>query len=124
MWKINCVFLVVARLSFSFTGVPDEPTNIRLHSTTNQIIVEFKPGFHGGSEQNILVEYRRASAETWISLGIKNHCKPYVIQHLEPSTEYELRMYAINKLGNSTVTDIYRKFTTGILVHLYEKCWK
>lgn len=111
---MNYVLLVIVRLSFSFTGVPDKPTNIHLHSTTNQILVEFKPGFHGGSEQNILVEYRKASAGTWISLGIKNHCKPYVIQNLKPSTEYELRMYAINKLGNSTVTEIYRKFTKGI----------
>ncbi|VDI51728.1 Hypothetical predicted protein [Mytilus galloprovincialis] len=98
-------------ISLVSARVPDEPTNIRLRSTTNQILVKFKPGFHGGSEQNILIEYRKASAGTWISRGIKNHCTHYVIQNLKPSTEYELRMYAINKLGNSTVTEIYRKFT-------------
>ncbi|XP_052073487.1 fasciclin-2-like [Mytilus californianus] len=98
-------------ISLVSARVPDEPTNIRLHSTTNQIRVEFKPGFNGGSAQKILIEYRKASAGPWISLEIRNLCKPYVIQNLKPNTEYELRMYAINKLGNSTVTDIYRKFT-------------
>lgn len=53
----------------------------------------------------------------WKSIEVENSNKlvqDYYINNLEPSTLYELRMFAQNKLGNSTVTDVHSILTKGI----------
>lgn len=97
-----------------FVGAPDKPTDIRLHSGTNYIVVEFQPGFHGGSKQKFILEYRKKLTSHWIRHEIKKSntlYQRYKIEYLDPSTEFELQMFSQNKQGNSSVTKIYSKFT-------------
>ncbi|CAC5424086.1 unnamed protein product [Mytilus coruscus] len=99
LWKAGKVVVIIE-------GKPEKPTNIRCQSTTNQIHVEFHPGFDGGSSQKFIIEYRKASSLAWMWLEIEESFNHYCIKNLEPSTKYELRMYARNKQGNSTFTDV------------------
>lgn len=103
-------------------GAPDKPTNIRLYAGTNYIVVKFHPGFHGGSKQNFILEYRKKFTGHWISHKIKSSNEfdqSYKIEYLDPSTEFEFRMLSQNKQGNSSVTKIYSKITSGRnIIHL------
>lgn len=116
------VFLITGHFIFIFIGAPEKPTNIILYSGTNYIVVEFQPGFHGGSKQKFILEYRKKLTRHWISHEIKSSnafYQRYKIEYLHPSTEFELRMFAQNKQGNSSVTKIYCKFTSGRnIIHL------
>lgn len=81
--------------------------------------MEFKPGFDGGSPQTFIVAVRKKTSGEWRRVTVKksyDSMQSCYIQNLEQGTEYEIRVYAFNKIGNSTVTHDYTVLTKGNLL--------
>lgn len=87
-------------------GAPEVPSISNVYQRQNYIVLEWKPKFDGGAPQGFIVQYRKKQDEIWESIWIQsNETNDFVhISKLKPDTEYELRMLAFNRLGNSSFT--------------------
>lgn len=72
--------------------------------SSTYIIVSWIPGYSGGYTQTFVVEYRVHGEWLWMN-ETNSEMNRLIIKDLLPDTQYALRMYAINKVNTSALTD-------------------
>ncbi|CAC5424097.1 unnamed protein product [Mytilus coruscus] len=88
-------------------GKPEKPKGVVIYSSSKYIFLQWQSGLNDGSRQSFIIQYRKRSSSDWEYLKAENSNSTnhsIYILNLEPSTKYEVRMYASNELGNSTYT--------------------
>ena len=94
------------------------PTNVTIiTSTTNSVTLSWTPGFDGGASQTFTIQYRRDGGSDF-----SNYSKTFpdensqpmtaTVDGLEEGTVYYFRLIAVNRFGESPVTE-EKSATTG-----------
>ena len=99
---------------------PEEPTDF-IHRqelvTESSFTVEWKPGFDNGPKQTFVLKYRKQSQQKWTVVKIPDSGEAfmnYTVHDLSSETNYQVVLYASNRLGNSSETDILTISTKGL----------
>ena len=92
---------------------------IAVHATT--IEIRWVAGFDGGNDQTFELEYRLSKTTPWNTFnpkfsGLEEDPQYFELSGLSSGSVYDIQMYAKNKDGNSTKTDIISVSTTIISV--------
>ncbi|CAC5424091.1 TTN [Mytilus coruscus] len=88
-------------------GKPEKPKSVVINSNSKYIFLQWQSGLNVGSRQSFIIQYRKRSSSAWEYIKAENSNKTnhsIYILNLEPSTKYEVRLYASSELGNSTYT--------------------
>ncbi len=86
------------------TGKPDPPFDLRvLNATYNAITLGWKAGFDGGSVQEFQVRYLEVGETEGFKYAdvVPPAATVFTVTGLKPSTQYELAVHSINRLGDS-----------------------
>ncbi|TNN20150.1 Hemicentin-1, partial [Schistosoma japonicum] len=107
-------------------SIPDTPTNIEIKEVTwDKLTLGWIPGFNGGYEQTIVIEFLKVSNQQYKETTVKSLPKEVIISHvpklpihqhcqisgLSPNTTYTFVIYGKNQLGNGPKSKEYT-FTT------------
>ncbi|CAC5383203.1 unnamed protein product [Mytilus coruscus] len=89
---------------------PEKPNIKEVFPGIGNLMVTWTSTFNGGKEQQFILEYKTVVASEWNAVSpIKDssvNCCHHVIEHLFASTEYMIRIQAMNELGKSKFTKI------------------
>ncbi|XP_060575521.1 synaptogenesis protein syg-2-like [Ruditapes philippinarum] len=91
---------------------PEVPTyfiNKQELVTVSSFTVQWKPGFDNGPEQTFIVKYRKESQQEWTVYQIpdtRETLMNFTASDLSSGSNYQVVLYASNRLGNSSETDI------------------
>lgn len=102
---INSIGSVVAQTVLRRPGIPEAPTEFTvIGAAETELLLSWLPGFHGGDNQTFILEYKTYNSD-WSKNLIEGDLTQEVmnatISHLEPATNYTLRISARNSLGMS-----------------------
>jgi hypothetical protein len=96
------------------------PTNF-IHKqelvTESSFTVQWKPGFDNGPEQTFILKYIKESQQAWTVVQIPDTGETlmnYTVSDLSSGSKYQVVLYASNRLGNSSETDILTISTNGL----------
>lgn len=95
------------------------PVNLNYSSdsvTETSVMLLWTPGFNGGFPQTFILLYRINLEHKWHSVSIKDTNKEtmnYTLTGLLSSKVYNTKLFAKNKLGNSSISPILQFTTKG-----------
>ncbi|XP_022111556.1 synaptogenesis protein syg-2-like isoform X2 [Acanthaster planci] len=94
-------------LKVNLTGTrrPDKPIRVMITGqTAESLTVTWTAGYDGGEEQSFRVSYLKVSdsTETGVGESVTGGKTTYTVTGLEDNTEYEIRVYARNAIGENT----------------------
>jgi hypothetical protein len=105
-----------------FLDKPQMPRHLTVTvASSTSVVVSWLSGFHGGSDQTFVVQYRTLHSETWRSATVlagkqtTNERFTAKVIGLETDTVYQFRVYSTNDEGDSSHTDSVSA-TTSTLV--------
>jgi hypothetical protein len=85
--------------------------------TVSSFTVQWQPGFDNGPEQTFILKYRKESQQQWTVVQIPDTgviLMNYTVSDLASGSKYQVVLYASNRLGNSSETDILTISTKGL----------
>ncbi|KAL3860882.1 hypothetical protein ACJMK2_006978 [Sinanodonta woodiana] len=98
-------------LSLRPRGRPDIPRDVQIITnriTTTSVDIEWLSGFHGGSNQTFVIEYRKQVDKSWSNYSrnvfgglMQNKYFNIIIEDLHQNTLYFFQLYAWNEFGRS-----------------------
>ncbi|XP_053391086.1 synaptogenesis protein syg-2-like isoform X2 [Mercenaria mercenaria] len=100
----------------------DKPANPTGFKTLQKIVtettftVQWKPGFENGPQQVFILKYKKSSDIGWKSVLVSDTGEAqiiYTVTGLSKGTEYQVAIYASNKWGNSSESEILLLKTKG-----------
>ena len=104
------------------------PVNLNYNSdsvTETSVMLFWTPGFNGGYQQTFILLYRINQEHKWQSVSVKDSNEEtmnYTLTGLLSLTVYNVKLFAKNKLGNSSISPILKFTTKGKLYffHLFK----
>lgn len=79
-------------------------------SDETKIFMKWHPGLNRDCSTNFSIQYRPSTLTNWTDVGpISDHKETdvaFTLSDLRPDTQYEIRMFARNKVGDSVKTNI------------------
>ncbi|XP_022111385.1 tyrosine-protein kinase receptor TYRO3-like isoform X2 [Acanthaster planci] len=93
------------RVNLTETRRPDKPIRVMITGqTAESLTVTWTAGYNGGEEQSFRVSYLKTldSTETGVGESETGGKTTYTVTGLEDYTEYEIRVYARNDIGENT----------------------
>lgn len=91
------------------SGKPEMPSNVQVIAMNHKIIVKWKTGYNGGTQQALFIEYKKRVELEWKSVPTENKTST-TIAGLQMNTVYVVRMLSRNSVGESNKTeDIFVK---------------
>ncbi|KAH3735588.1 hypothetical protein DPMN_042124, partial [Dreissena polymorpha] len=79
-----------------------------LHSQSS-VMFYWLTGYNGGDMQTFYIEYKRTDSQRWDHVSVvEDKSVPmmnFTVDNLSPATRYQARIYAINKIGSSDISD-------------------
>ena len=88
--------------------------------------MEWTAGYDGEVQQQFYIQYQSSNAQDWNTVEVADRKSDtrlsFDIYNLQPSTEYMLRVFSANAVGNSSLSDTLtfrmrgKTFLTCILV--------
>ncbi|KAK7487637.1 hypothetical protein BaRGS_00021187, partial [Batillaria attramentaria] len=100
-------------------GPPLPPNVIVASISDSEIVVHVTPGFHGGVPQTFIVKYQLQGTEDWVEASSNfqdtQDSQPVEMRvtDLEPSSDYNIQVLAVNKFGSSPSTTMLVVRTSG-----------
>ncbi|KAL3860929.1 hypothetical protein ACJMK2_007024, partial [Sinanodonta woodiana] len=95
---------------------PDIPRDVQIiknRITTTSVDIEWFSGFHGGSNQTFVIEYRKQEDESWTNYSqnffgglMQNKYFNITVEDLHQNTLYFFQLYAWNEFGRSEYSTI------------------
>ncbi|XP_060587107.1 nephrin-like [Ruditapes philippinarum] len=93
-------------------GIPENPRGFQhlyKELTESSITVQWIPGFDNGPRQTFVLGYKKNSDRFWTDINIPDNGEEimiYTVTSLTSGTLYNFVLYARNKIGNSSQTDV------------------
>ena len=103
-----------------FPDVPSPPVLVEIHNIgPHSAMLSWSEGFHGGSDQTVYYEISSDNT-TWTTVPMDaigtsetQIIRNTTVSNLKEATVYYIRLYSINSLGRSEMSDISNLTTTG-----------
>ena len=109
MILLSITIFVHHLLCLLFVGRPDSPTDVRTtEKTSDSITVSWTAGYDGGEDQWFIVSHLKTNSDDTeeFSDRITGGENMYTVTGLEGHTEYEIRIYAENKISRTLSTEM------------------
>ncbi|XP_053372487.1 uncharacterized protein LOC123561230 isoform X3 [Mercenaria mercenaria] len=93
-------------------GKPEDPIGFKTLQeivTETTFTVQWKPGFDNGPQQKFVLKYKKSPDIDWKSVLVSDTGEAqmiYTVTGLSKGTEYQVAIYASNKWGNSSESEI------------------
>ncbi|XP_056012164.1 hemicentin-1-like [Ostrea edulis] len=108
---------------FNIQGPPHPPTELTVNCS-NTVLIQWKPGFDGGSDQRFVIEYTTNVSSSWLSHNPHpvtsdnvGHLSAY-IHFLQPYVPYFFRIVAENRFGSRRSGSTAKCTIQGIFFNL------
>ncbi|CAC5383223.1 unnamed protein product [Mytilus coruscus] len=87
---------------------PDPPEDVYVIPFITGIVVFWSQGFNGGFPQRFLLEYKTDTSIFWYTEVLMNDSfqlqEHYAINNLTPNTQYQVKIFSLNRVGRSKTT--------------------
>ncbi|XP_052247857.1 major surface trophozoite antigen 11-like [Dreissena polymorpha] len=108
----NYFYSGTTQINVAALAKPDIPRYFHYtQNLQNQTSLKFYwlPGYNGGYVQSFYIEYKKTGSQVWDQVSVvEDSSVPLMkatVDNLSPATEYQARMFARNKIGDSDSTD-------------------
>ncbi|XP_077985362.1 inactive tyrosine-protein kinase 7-like [Glandiceps talaboti] len=103
-------------------GPPETPKRLVLEKRSyNYLTIRIIPGYDGGDPGSLVYvfQYRQTGKTDFISRDIDNAAENVIISELMESTDYEMRVYAMNTYGQSRSTQyiVFKTYAKPVLTY-------